>query len=35
MNEDDFIRNLVSILIEERLALLILAPTAFEKGVLS
>jgi len=33
-NEDDFIRNMITILIEERLALLIFQTTAFEKGVL-
>jgi HK97 family phage major capsid protein len=32
-NEDDFIRNMVTILVEERIALLIFNTTAFEKGV--
>jgi len=32
-NEDDFIRNMVTILVEERIALLIFNTTAFEKGL--
>ena len=32
-NEDDFVKNLLSILVEERLALLIYRAAAFEKGV--
>lgn len=32
-NEDDFIKNMVTILVEERLALLIFNAAAFEKGI--
>ena len=32
-NEDDFVKNLLTVLIEERLVLLIYRATAFEKGV--
>jgi hypothetical protein len=32
-NEDDFIHNMVTILVEERIVLLIYNPAAFEKGV--
>jgi HK97 family phage major capsid protein len=33
MNEDDFIKNLLTVLIEERLVLITLVPAAFKKGV--
>ena len=32
-NEDDFVRNMVTILVEERLALVVYKPAAFDKGV--
>jgi HK97 family phage major capsid protein len=32
-NEDDFVKNMVTVLVEERLALVIYQPAAFEKGV--
>lgn len=32
-NEDDFIKNMLTILVEERLAFLVYVPAAFEKGI--
>ena len=32
-NEDDFLKNLVTVLVEERLVLIVSVPAAFKKGV--